>query len=330
VSAAHAPGGAVPAVRRRDELVIFDNVSKFYGETLGVNRVTLSIPPGITGLVGPNGAGKSTLMGLMTGLLRPSAGTVSVLGISPGHPEQLFQRVGFCTQQDAFPPGATGRSFLFSFLSLTGRGAAWARERAAEMLEQVGLRDAADRRVAGYSKGMRQRLRLGLALAVDPQVLILDEPLNGLDPLARAELIALLRAQAVAGRHVILSSHILHEVDLLSDQVVLLNEGYVVAEGNIQAVRGEMRRHPLQVLIRCDAPQALAARLMEEDGVVEIKLHADKGGLLVRTEDADAFFHALNGIVLASGARIEAVAPADDDVQSVYQYLIQDAGRGAS
>jgi ABC-2 type transport system ATP-binding protein len=266
----------------------------------------------------------------MTGLLRPSAGTVSVLGISPGHPEQLFQRVGFCTQQDAFPPGVTGRAFLVSFLSLAGHGTPWARERAAEMLEQVGLSEAADRRVAGYSKGMRQRLRLGLALAVDPQVLILDEPLNGLDPLARAELIELLRAQAVAGRHVILSSHILHEVDLLSDQVVLLNEGYVVAEGNIQAVRGEMRRHPLQVLIRCDAPQALGARLMEEDGVVEVKLHADKGGLLVRTEDADAFFHALNGIVLASGARIEAVAPADDDVQSVYQYLIQDAGRGAS
>jgi ABC-2 type transport system ATP-binding protein len=330
VSAANATTGAAPAPRRREELVIFDNVSKFYGETLGVNRVTLAIPPGITGLVGPNGAGKSTLMGLMTGLLRPSAGTVSVLGISPGHPEQLFQRVGFCTQQDAFPPGATGRSFLVSFLSLTGRGTAWAKERAAEMLEQVGLREAADRRVAGYSKGMRQRLRLGLALAADPQVLILDEPLNGLDPLARAEVIALLRAQAGAGRHVVLSSHILHEVDLLSDQVVLLNEGYVVAEGNIQAVRGEMRRHPLQVLIRCDAPQALAARLMAEDGVVEVKLHADKGGLFVRTEDSDAFFRALNGIVLASGARIDAVAPADEDVQSVYQYLIQDAGGGAS
>jgi ABC-2 type transport system ATP-binding protein len=321
---------AAAGPRRPEELVVFDNVSKFYGETLGVNRVTLAIPPGITGLVGPNGAGKSTLMGLMTGLLRPSAGSIAVLGISPAHPEQLFRRVGFCTQQDAFPPGATGRSFLVSFLSLAGRGTAWARERAAEMLDQVGLREAADRRVAGYSKGMRQRLRLGLALAADPQVLILDEPLNGLDPLARAEVIALLREQARAGRHVILSSHILHEVDLLSDQVVLLNEGYVVAEGNIQAVRGEMRRHPLQVLIRCDAAQALAARLMELDGVVEVKLHADKGGLFVRTEDADSFFHALNGIVLESGARIDAVAPADEDVQSVYQYLIQDAGRGTA
>ncbi len=311
-------------------LVIFDNVSKFYGETLGVNRVSLAIPPGITGLVGPNGAGKSTLMGLMTGLLRPSAGTVRVLGLSPEHPEALFQRVGFCTQQDAFPPGATGSSFLVSYLSLHGRGTSWARERAAEMLALVGLTAAANRRVAGYSKGMRQRLRLALALAPDPQVLVLDEPLNGLDPLARAELIALLRAQAAEGRHVILSSHILHEVDLLSDQVVLLNEGYVVAEGSIQAVRGEMRRHPLQVLIRCDAPQSLAARLMGEDGVVEVKLHQDRGGLFVRTEDADGFFAALNRVVLESGARIEAVAPADEDVQSVYQYLIQDGGRSAS
>ncbi|MCU0224240.1 MAG: ABC transporter ATP-binding protein [Acidobacteria bacterium] len=336
MSSPHRAGAAAPAApavpvsRHRDELVVFENVSKFYGETLGVNRVTLAIPPGITGLVGPNGAGKSTLMGLMTGLLRPSAGSVTVLGISPAHPEQLFRRVGFCTQQDAFPPGATGRSFLVSFLSLAGRGTAWAKERAAEMLDQVGLREAADRRAAGYSKGMRQRLRLGLALAADPQVLILDEPLNGLDPLARAEVIALLQEQARSGRHVILSSHILHEVDLLSDQVVLLNEGYVVAEGNIQAVRGEMHRHPLQVLIRCDAPQRLATRLMGLDGVVEVKLHPDKGGFFVRTEDADSFFYALNGIVLESGARIDAVAPADDDVQSVYQYLIQNGGRGAA
>jgi ABC-2 type transport system ATP-binding protein len=309
--------------------IVFDDVSKFYGETLGVNHVSLSIKSGITSLVGPNGAGKSTLMGLMTGIIRPTAGRVRVLGIEPDDPELMFRSVGFCTQHDTFPRGLSGRTLLRSFLRLHGYGPGWAAERAERALERVNLVEAGGRSVAGYSKGMRQRIRLALALAHDPQVLVLDEPLNGLDPLARSEMITLFRQIASDGRHVILSSHILHEVDLISDQVVLLNEGYVVAEGEIHAVRGEMTKHPLQILIRCDRAQDLAARAIAADSVVEVKLAPDRRGLLVRTEDADAFFLLLNRIVLDGRFTIESITPADDDVNAVYQYLIQN-GRSLS
>ncbi len=310
----------------RDRLVVFENVSKFYGETLGINRVNLALPPGITSLVGPNGAGKSTLMGLMTGLLRPTGGAIRVLGIPPERPERLFRRIGFCTQHDSFPKGFSGRALVESFLRLHGHGNAWAAEKAHAALLRVGMQDAAERKVAAYSKGMRQRIKLALAIAHEPDLLLLDEPLNGLDPLARAEVIALFRGLADEGRHVIVSSHILHEVDLISDRVVLLNQGYVVAEGEIREVRGEMKRHPLQIEIRCDHPQELAARVLAADSVVEVKLSPDRRGLLVRTEDADGFYRGLSEIVLANGVTIERVAPADDDVQAVYDYLIQDRG----
>jgi ABC-2 type transport system ATP-binding protein len=302
--------------------IVFDNVSKFYGEVLGVNRVHLSIPPGITGLVGPNGSGKTTLMNLMTGLLRPTEGRVEVLGIPPDRPETLFRRVGYATQFDAFPRGASGQRFLQGYLRVHGYGAAEARRLTERALERVGLTEVARRKVAGYSKGMRQRVRLAQCLCHGPQVLVLDEPLNGLDPMARAEMIALFRELAAEGHHVVISSHILHEVDLVSDQVVLLNEGYVVAEGNIRGVRSEMEHHPLQILIRCDQPAMLAARAFEQDGVVEVKMHKDRGGLMVSTRDADSFFRLLNRIVIERGLAVESVTPADEDVHAVYRYLI--------
>ncbi|MBP7149294.1 MAG: ABC transporter ATP-binding protein [Acidobacteria bacterium] len=305
-----------------DERIVFEGVSKFYGEVLGVNRVSLSLPPGITGLVGPNGAGKSTLMNLMTGLLRPTQGVIRVRGVSAADPERMYSQVGYCTQYDSFPPGITGRRMLVSSLRLHGRASGWAEAAAQRALARVKLTDAADRKIAAYSKGMRQRIQLALAIAHDPAVLVLDEPLNGLDPMARAEAIALFQEFAADGRHVIVSSHILHEVDMVSDQVVLLNEGYVVAEGRIRDVRGEMKGHPLQVAVRCDRPQLLASRVVADDSVVEIAMHEDRGGLLVRTEDAERFFLLLNRIVLESGIAIESVLPLDEDVNAVYGYLI--------
>jgi ABC-2 type transport system ATP-binding protein len=169
---------------------------------------------------------------------------------------------------------------------------------------------------------MRQRIKLAQAIADDPQVLLLDEPLNGLDPLARAEVIALFRTLAAEGRHVVLSSHILHEVDLLSDRVVLMSGGYVVAEGEIHGVRGEMEEHPMQILVRCDRPAHLAARVFEQDHVVEVKLHEDRQGLFVRTRDAERFYLLLNQLVAQGEVEVEQVAPADDNVEAVYQYLI--------
>src|SRR5215813_13338372 len=304
-----------------DQLIIFDNVSKFYGEILGVNRVNLRIAPGITSLVGPNGAGKSTLMNLMTGLLRPTRGSISLLGIPTDQPEQLFRKVGYCTQFDSFPRGLTGREFINSFLLVHGYDRKRVNELSQVALERVNLVEAANRKVAGYSKGMRQRIKLAQSIAHDPRVLVLDEPLNGLDPLVRAETIALFRELAAEGRHVIVSSHILHEVDMISDQVILLSNGYVVAEGAIRGVRDEIREQPLQVLVRCSSPSALAAKVFEHDSVIEAKIHKDGNGLLIKTCDPDKFYLLLNRIAL-NGIGVDSVMPADDDVNALYEYLI--------
>lgn len=311
-----------------ESLIVFNNVSRFYGDVLGINKVSLAIPPGVTSLVGPNGSGKTTLMNLMTGLLRPTHGEIQVLGVSPDHPEKLCRIVGYCAQFDSFPKGITGFQFVYSFLRMYGGTHEECDARTRACLQMVGLMDAANRPVAAYSKGMRQRARLAQAIAHDPKVVILDEPLNGLDPLARAEAIALFKQWGEEGRHVIVSSHILHEVDKISDQVILLSHGYVVAEGEIQGVRSEVKEQPMQIQVRCDRPGHLAARLFEQDHVVEAKLAPDGKGLLLRTRDADAFYLLLNQVILHSGLQVESVAPADDDVHSVYQYLI--GGEGAS
>ncbi len=305
-----------------EHTIIFDNVSKFYGEILGINRVTLTIPPGITSLVGPNGAGKSTMMNLMTGLLRPTRGRIEVLGIPTDRPEKLFRRLGYCSQFDSFPRGLTGRDFIKSFLRVSGFEKKETDRLTANALERVGLLDAADRRTGAYSKGMRQRLRLAQSIAHQPSVLILDEPLNGLDPMVRAETIALFRQLASEGLHLIISSHILHEVDMMSDRVVLLNNGYVVAEGGIHGVRDEMQEHPMQILIRCDRPSLLASRVFAQDHVVEARVHDDRGGLFVKTREPDRFFLLMNEVAAQGEVNVESVAPVDDDLNAVYQYLI--------
>ena len=309
-----------------ERLITFGNVSRFYGEVLGINKVSLAIPPGITSLVGPNGSGKTTLMNLLTGLIRPSQGEIRVLGVSPEHPEILCRLVGYCAQFDAFPKGITGYQFIYSFLRMFGLTHEECDLRTRTCLQMVGLTDAANRPVAAFSKGMRQRVKLAQAIAHEPKVMVLDEPLNGLDPLARAEAIALFRQWGDKGCHVIVSSHILHEVDRISDQVILLSQGYVVAEGEIQGVRSEVKEQPMQILVRCDRPSLLASRLFEQDHVVEAKVAPDNKGLLLRTKDADAFYLLLNRVILDSALVVESVAPADDDVNSVYQYLIGGEG----
>ena len=318
---------ATPASKRmnrhQEQTIVFDNVSKFYGEILGVNRVNLTIPLGITSLVGPNGAGKTTLMNLMTGLLRPSRGEVTVLGVPTDQPERLFRKVGYCSQFDSFPRGMTGREFINAFLKVSGLPRGETDDLTETALERVDLLPAADRKIGAYSKGMRQRVRLAQSIAHQPSVLILDEPLNGLDPMVRAETIALFRQLAADGLHLIISSHILHEVDMMSDRVVLLNNGYVVAEGAIHGVRDEMDvEHPMQILIRCDQPSLLAARVFQKDEVVEARLHDDRHGLFVKTRNPDRFYLSLNEVVATGEIEVESVTPVDDDMSAVYEYLI--------
>ncbi len=301
--------------------IVFENVSKFYGDVLGVNRIDLRIPPGLTSIVGPNGAGKSTLMNLMCGLIHPDRGGIRVLGISPREPERLMRITGYATQFDAAPRWATGYDFVASSLLLFGYSPSLAERLAWRALEQVGLTEAARRKVSSYSKGMRQRVRLAQALAHDPQVLVLDEPLNGLDPVVRAETIALFRQLAAEGRHVLISSHVLQEVDAISDRVVLMANGMIVAEGDIRGVREEIHEHPSQFLIRCAQPERLAALMFERAPVAEVRLLEEEGALLALTRDRRAFTRTLT-LLAAGGLPVETVVPADENVHALYEYLI--------
>jgi len=305
-----------------DSTIVFDGVSKFYGDVLGVNRVDLVLEPGITSLVGPNGSGKTTLMNLMTGLIHPTRGSITVLGIPVDEPDRLFRKLGYCTQFDSFPRGMTGFEFVFAYLELHGYSRSEAEARAFRALERVDLVEASERKVGGYSKGMRQRARLAQSIAHDPEVLVLDEPLNGLDPMARAEIIGLFKQFASDGLHLVVSSHILHEVDMISDRVVLLNNGYVVAEGEVRGVREEIDDRPLQILVRCDKPATLATKLFGEGCVVEAKISDDNSALVVRTRDADRFYERMSAIVLDGSVTVEMVTPVDDTLGAVYEYLI--------
>jgi ABC-2 type transport system ATP-binding protein len=262
-------------------------------------------------------------MNLMTGLLRPTRGSVSMLGIPTDQPQELFRKVGYCSQFDSFPRGLTGREFISSFLMVSGFSKSEAADLSNKALERVDLVAAGDRKIGAYSKGMRQRVRLAQSIAHQPSVLILDEPLNGLDPMVRAETIALFKQLADEGLHLIISSHILHEVDMMSDRVVLLNNGYVVAEGAIHGVRDEMDvEHPMQILIRCDKPSVLAARMFRSDSLVEARVHDDRHGLFIKTRDPDKFYLLLNEVVAQGEIEIESIAPVDDDLSAVYEYLI--------
>jgi ABC-2 type transport system ATP-binding protein len=305
-----------------NDRIVFDDVSKFYGEVLGVNRVTLSLPPGVTTLVGPNGSGKTTLMNLLTGLVSPSNGHISVLGLAPSETTEFFRMVGYCTQFDSFPRGLTGWEFIVDSLLLHGISYDQAAKLALESIERVRLGDAAARRIASYSKGMRQKIRLAQAIAHHPRVLVLDEPLNGLDPMARAESLALFEELGRQGMHLLISSHILEEVDRISDRVVLITGGYLIAVGNIHQVRQEVREKPMEVIIRCNNPELLASKMFAINHCVEARLHPDGKGVFLRTGDVDQFYSILNDIAAEGTIRVETVAPADDDANAIYQYLI--------
>jgi ABC-2 type transport system ATP-binding protein len=248
------------------------------------------------------------------------------LGLPPGKAAEFFCNVGYCTQFDYFPRGLAGWEFVFDSLMLHGMDEADAFRLTMESLERVRLGDAAGRKIAGYSKGMRQKIRLAQAIAHHPRVLVLDEPLNGLDPMARAESIALFEELGRQGMHLLISSHILDEVDRISDRVVLITGGYLVAQGNIHQVRQEVRDKPMQVLIRCDRPELLASRMFAVDHCVEARVHADGRGVFLRTGDIDQFYSMLNGVAAEGLVKIEAVAPADDDANAIYQYLIGSDG----
>ncbi|MEN6624960.1 MAG: ABC transporter ATP-binding protein [Candidatus Sumerlaeia bacterium] len=296
--------------------------SRWYGEILGINKITVDIQPGITGLVGPNGSGKSTLMNLICGLMQPDQGRVFVLGEDPWNNPALLRRLGYCTQSDKFYENFTGGQFMESILRLHGNGEAWARRTAAAGLERLNLADAAHKKIRTYSKGMRQRVKVALALAHEPEVLVLDEPFNGLDPVGRRELIRLFVEYGREGRTVLVSSHVLHEIEQMTDRILMMSNGYVMAEGAVREVRDQLRSHPFRVLVRCDDSRRLAARLLEEPHVRGVEV--DDRSLTIVTVDPDSLYLRLNELVLDEDFQPDLVTLADENVSSIFNYL---AGR---
>ncbi len=303
-------------------IIDFEGVSKWYGNVIGLNKLTLRIPAGVTGLLGPNGAGKSTLLQLATGQLRPSQGTVRVLGQPVWNNAALLRQIGLCPEQDAFWEWMTGFDFVRTCARLTGMGRRAASEAAQRALATVGMTENMDRAIRGYSKGMRQRTKLAQALVHQPRVLFLDEPFTGTDPLARHELIEVIRTLGAAGCSVLVSSHVLYEVQALTPNIILLHRGRLVAEGHVRQIRDLIDAHPHRIVLVCDNYRSLAATVVGWDDVEGVKVMADTGALLVETRQPDAFYGRLPILASRDGVRIREVYSEDDNLEAVFKYLV--------
>ena len=303
-------------------IVSADHVSKWYGQVIGLNDVSVSVPPGITGLLGPNGAGKSTFMKLITGQLKPSKGSVKVLGEPIWRNPHLYFQIGFCPEQDAFYERMTGMEWVTALVRLNGLSEKDASDAATRALTAVDLMDAANKKIGAYSKGMRQRVKLAQSIVHDPQLLILDEPLSGMDPIGRRKTIRLIREWARAGKSVIVSSHILHEIESMTATILLINNGRILAEGDVHQIRDLIDEHPHTVYVRADNPRILAREFLDRADVRSMKF--EDGAVIVETGKPDAFYARLTELA-ASGeyGSIDEVTSPDDNLQAVFQYLVK-------
>ena len=303
-------------------IISADHVSKWYGQVIGLNDVSVNVPPGITGLLGPNGAGKSTFMKLITGQLQPSKGSVRVLGEPIWRNPKLYFQIGFCPEQDAFYERMTGLEWVTALVRLNGLGDREADEAARRALTAVDLMEAAGKKIGAYSKGMRQRVKLAQAIVHEPALLILDEPLGGMDPLARRRTIRLIREWARAGKSILVSSHILHEIESMTSNILLINNGRILAEGDVHQIRELIDEHPHTVYVRAQDPRALARQFLARDDVRSLKF--EENAVVVETAKPDAFYGRLTELA-ASGefGAIEEVTSPDDNLQAVFQYLVK-------
>lgn len=298
------------------------NLSKWYGNILGLSDVSLRIEQGITGILGPNGAGKSTFLNLIIGQIKPNIGNVTIKGEKIRNNYSLFSLIGFCPEQDAFYEELSGWEFLTSLLSLNHFSSENAQKKAQQALEIVELTEDKDRVIKSYSRGMRQRLKFAQAIAHNPEIMILDEPLNGLDPLGRRKIIKLIKSYGKEGRTIIVSSHVLPEIEAMTKRIVLIHQGKVFAQGDIHYIRDLIETHPHIISIKCSNPRKLASKIIHEDYVLKVYFGASPDSILVETNNRDKFFSRLPSLFVESDIEVQEITSPDDNLQAVFDYLV--------
>jgi len=304
-------------------MIVFERASRWYGQVIGVNDVTCHIGAGLTALLGPNGAGKSTLLKLLTGQIRPTAGTVRVFGMAPFANPAVLARLGYCPDSEALYDDQTGEEFVTLMASLSGLVGQERSRRVAASIERVGMTPHSRRKIGGYSKGMRQRIKIAQALVHEPDLLVLDEPLNGLDPVARHEVSELLRHLGDEGRCVVVSSHILHEVETMTRNIVLMYRGRLMAQGDVTAIRALIDRHPHRIMIETPDARRLARRLLELPYVLSARLDGiEASSVEVETRAPETFYSEFPAIVMEDNFRIRAFHSPDNTLEAVFAYLV--------
>ena len=303
-------------------VIVARDLSRWYGPVVGLVDVTVSLEGGILGLLGPNGAGKSTFQKLVAGEIRPSRGSIEVLGRDPFANRAHFAETGFCPQQDAMYGEMSGLDFVAFLARLSGYSAREARSRAARALERVGLADAMTRRTREYSRGMRQRTKIAQAIVHDPKLVVADEPLAGLDPIARRVVIDVFLALAREGVHFLVSSHVLHEVESLTREIVLLHRGRILAQGRIEEIRALLSRHPRRVEVRAREGRKLARAVLDLPGVRSIRLSEDGTQLGIETADLEGFLAGFGSVANEARAGVTALETSDAGLEAVFDYLV--------
>jgi ABC-2 type transport system ATP-binding protein len=305
--------------------VVAERCSKWYGHVLGVSDVTWQLRGGIIGLLGPNGAGKSTLIKMMAGLLQPSRGSLTVYGASPFRDVTVRRRIGYAPEHENTWDELSALELVTAMARLAGVPANRAPTAAQDALAQVGMTSAMHRRVRGFSKGMRQRTKLATAIAHDPDFLLLDEPLTGVDPVARVDIVERIKQLGAAGKTIVVSSHVLYEIEALTSDIVVIYRGQVLAEGNVYEIRRLIDRHPHRIRIECDRPRAIAAALAAEDHVARISF--ERGGMVIETRDPDRCYDQLAAAVIGANVVVNALSSPDNNLGAVFEYLTGEGGR---
>jgi ABC-2 type transport system ATP-binding protein len=306
-------------------VVVADRCSKWYGHVLGVSDVSWTLKGGIVGLLGPNGAGKSTLIKMMAGLLRPSRGSLTVFGQNPFDDIGVRRRIGYAPEHEKTWDELTPIELVSSMAELAGVPRSRSRAAADAAIAEMGMTDAANRRVKGFSKGMRQRTKLATAIAHDPDFVLLDEPLTGVDPMARIDIVERIRKLAQSGKTVVISSHVLYEIEALTSEIVVIYRGQVLAEGNVYEIRRLIDRHPHRIRVECDKPHVLGSALAGAEHVARIAF--ERNAVLVETRDPDRCYDELSTIVLQGGVVVSSMTSPDNNLGAVFEYLTGDGGR---